>query len=265
MPESPAGAPTLLKRPVAILRTLATAGARGMALTGIARATGLAASTTHRQLVQLIDERLVTRLEGTRRYAIGPLVYELGLAAAQQFDIRGLCHPILEQLAAQVHGTVYLIVRSGDEAVCIDVVEGAAPVRVRTLQLGSRRPLGLGAGGLAILSALPPQDEARLLPRVAGRIEREWQFPEPLLRESLQRARESGFGVIQNRITPGVTAIGRAFRDSLGQVMGAVTVAGTNDRIDEPRQLALRRQLEKASRDIGERLRGHQWARYDDR
>ncbi len=251
-----------LERSVAILRLLATAGRRGLALTVIAKATGLANSTIHRLLNQLVNERLAMQIEDSRQYAIGPLAYELGLAAAQQFDIRSSCRFVLESLAKEVGETVYLVLRSGDEAVCIDLVEGASPVRVVTLQVGSRRPLGLGAGGLAILAGLPIEDESRLLHVVSPRIELEWGFQETLLKQSLEETRRNGYSTVRNRINPGVTAIGFAFRDSLGQVLGAISIAATNARMKDDRFYLLSDQLKKASLEIEQALRGRHWARY---
>lgn len=250
-----------LARGAALLRLLATAGRRGAALSTLAQATGLAPSTTHRLLGQLVAERLAMQLDGSRRYAIGPMAYELGLAAAQQFDIRGLCRPALERLALDAGETAYLVMRSGDEAVCIDLVEGPSPVRVSTLQIGSRRPLGVGAGGLAVLAGLPDDEADRILARVSERIALEWQFPAAPLRRSVQDARRRGQAMIRNRITPGVTALGQAFRDSLGHVLGAVSVAGVNARMTEPRLRALQGLVATAGRSIEHALKGHQWAR----
>lgn len=253
-----------LRKASGVLRLLATGGRRGMALTDIARATGLPNSTIHRLLNQLIAERLAMQIESTRLYAIGPLAYELGLAAAQQFDVRSLVRPILERLANEARETVYLIVRSGDEAVCIDLVEGPTTVRVVTLQIGSRRPLGLGAGGLAMLAALPRDEQERVLERVGPKIEAQWGFPVSLLMESLGTARTQGCALIRNRVNPGVTAIGSPFVDSLGQVLGAVTIAATNARMEAARLDTLQRLLQAASLEIGATLRGNQWARYVD-
>ncbi|MEJ8814786.1 IclR family transcriptional regulator [Variovorax ureilyticus] len=253
-----------LHRAAAVLRLLATAGRRGLALTDLAKAAGLPNSTMHRLLQQLQDERLAMRIESSRHYTVGPLAYEIGLAAAQQFDIRGLLRPALEALARDAGETAYLIMRSGDEAVCIDVAEGPTPLRVVTLHIGSRRPLGLGAGGLAILSALPPDERKGILENVTARIERHWGFPPELLAQSLQEATRRGHAVIRNRVNPGVTAVGMPFFDSLGQVIGAVTVAAANARMEPARLAQLQQLLERTSRDLRDALSGHQWRRRED-
>ena len=250
------------RRAFVILRLLASAGPRGSALTSLAAASGLPNSTVHRLLSQLIESRLAMQIEESRVYAIGPLAYELGLAAAQQFDIRELCRPIMQRLAQAVGETVYLVQRSGEEAVCIDLVEGPTPIRVVTLEIGSRRPIGLGAGGLAILAALPPDEASRVLGAAEERIQQDWGVPADTLRQALERTRADGHSTIVNRITTGVTAIGRSFNDSLGHVFGAVSVAAVNGRMTPSRQKALRPTLVTAAREIEMALRSQQWARF---
>jgi DNA-binding IclR family transcriptional regulator len=228
----------------------------------LADATGLPNSTVHRLLSQLVMQRLAVQLDSTRLYAIGPLAYELGLSAEQQFDVRQVCRPSMETLATTAAETVYLVQRSGQEAVCIDLVQGPSAVRVVTLQVGSRRPLGLGAGGLAILADLPPDEGEEIFREVAHPISAEWRFSEEDLRESMHWARQHQHAIIRNRITPGVTAVGKSFKDSLGQVFGAVTVAGLNTRMTDARIASLLDKLTMATRTIERALRGHQWARY---
>lgn len=239
-----------LKRAMALLRALATAGSRGLPLSRLATASGLAPSTVHRLLAQLIDEGTARQIEDTRCYALGPVVFELGLAAAQQFDMRAACRPAVEHLALAAGDTVYIVIRSGDEAVCIERHEGPSPIRVLTLQIGSRRPLGLGAGGLAILSALPDEERIPILDKVAPRIASDHGFAEKTLRDSIAAARRQGYSLIRNRITPGVTAIGLPFRDSLGRVLGAVSIAAINARMTPDHITVLRPQIQAAVRTI---------------
>lgn len=235
-----------LKRAMALLRALATAGPRGLPLSRLATTSGLAPSTVHRLLGQLMEEGAARQVEDTRCYALGPLAFELGLAAAQQFDMRAACRPAVERLAQEAGDTVYIVIRSGEEAVCIERHEGPSPIRVFTLQIGSRRPLGLGAGGLAILSAVPDEERLALLDRVAERIASDHDFSEKALRDSLAAARRQGYALIRNRITPGVTAIGMPFRNTLGQVVGAISIAAINSRMTPARVALLRPQIEVA-------------------
>ena len=60
----------------------------------------------------------------------------------------------MRRLAERTQDTVFLSARDRDEAVCLERVIGDYPIKTLTLSIGDRRPLGVGAGSLALLSAL---------------------------------------------------------------------------------------------------------------
>jgi DNA-binding IclR family transcriptional regulator len=239
-----------IKRAMVLLRALATAGPRGLPLSRLALDSGLPPSTVHRLLSQLVSEGAARQIDETRCYALGQIVFELGLAAEQQFDLRAACRPAVERLALEAGDTVYVVIRSGDEAVCIERHEGPSPIRVMTLQVGSRRPLGLGAGGLAILAALPELERNAILNKVAPPIANDHGIGPKTLRDSLAAAQRQGYSLIRNRITPGVTAIGIPFFDSLHRPLGAISIAAINARMTPAHLAILRPQLHKAARAI---------------
>jgi len=256
--EPPAPPPASLTAPgvgpvqrcAAVLRLLSTAGARGMALTAISQHTGLAPSTVHGLLALMCGERLVQQLEGTRCYALGPLAFEIGLAAAQQHDQRSRYRPVLERLALDAGDTAYCILRSGNEAVCADMVEGPSPIRVVPLAIGSRRPLGLGAGGLAILAGLPAAEGESVLRTVLPQIERDWPQADAALRKSIEEARREGHAFIRNRVFSGISAIGMSFSDASGRTVGALSVASVNSRLTAARLGVLANLIRRAVKDV---------------
>src|SRR5690606_39494348 len=56
------------------------------------------------------------------------------------------------------------------DAVCIDRAEGSFPIRVLTQNVGTRRPLGIGSGSLALLAAAPDDEVDNILRRNASRL-----------------------------------------------------------------------------------------------
>lgn len=244
-----------LQRGITVLRTLATGGRKGMPLTQLAQRIGMTHSTVHRLLKQMLQERLVQQDPETRRYKLGALAFELGLAAEQQFNMRGVCRHIVEQLAQESEDAVYLVQRSGHEAVCIDRQEGPFPIRVLTLEVGGRRPLGLGAGGLAILAALPDEERNKMTGIVRPLIETQWDFSEDSLDQSIERTRREGFAVIRNRITAGTTAVAVHISDKMGRPFAGLTVAAVNARMGQVRIERVHALLKNAARGI-ERLLG---------
>ncbi len=111
-------------------------------------------STAHRLLQRLVDERLLVRDDDHHGYRLGPLLYELGLAALPANNLREVAKPALELLAKSTGDMAFLVGRSGYESVCLDRIEGNFAIQTMTQGIGDRHPLGIGAGGLAILAAL---------------------------------------------------------------------------------------------------------------
>jgi len=247
-----------LKRSVMVLRTLATGGRKGMPLTHLAQRTGMTHSTVHRLLKQMLQERLVQQDPETRLYKLGALAFELGLAAEQQFSLRALCRRVVERLAQDSGDAIYLVQRSGHEAVCIDRQVGPFPIRVLTLEVGGRRPLGLGAGGLAILAALPDEERNEMTGTVRPLIGSQWDFSEDSLDRSIERTRRNGFAVIRNRITAGTTAVAVHVSDNLGRPIAALTLAAVNARMGDARIERMHALLKDAARNIEQLLGAEQ-------
>jgi len=90
---------------------------------------------------------------------------------------------------------VFLIARSGYDSVCIDRREGAFPIKTFTLDVGTRRPLGAGAGGLALLLLLPDEEVDAIIAANAVRIGSYNKLTVPALLKALRRSRELGYAL----------------------------------------------------------------------
>ncbi len=245
-----------MKRGVALLKLLASAGRRGLALTELASRARLPHPSAHRILRQLIAERLVAHHVDTRRYTLGPLAFEIGVASSGLYDIRDLCEAAMNELASATEDTVYLVVRSGFDAVCMHRREGAYPVRALVLEVGSRRPLGVGAGGLAILAAIEADERDDIIERVAPALPGFGDLTAEGLRAACIEASLVGAAVIQNRVSLGVRAVGMSFRNSFGQPTGALSVAALSHRMSEQRVHTINALLQDAVGVVEANIRG---------
>ena len=162
-----------VQRAVGVLRCIASMSP-GPRLGQIAEALEIDLGTAHRIVKGLSFEGLIQRRPETRRYELGRVVYEVGLAAAPAFPLRDLCRPVLDRLAQRTGDSIFLLVRSGLDAVCLERVEGGFPVQAHTLNVGARRPLGVGAAGMALLMSLPAAEVESVLIANAERF-RAWE------------------------------------------------------------------------------------------
>lgn len=233
--ESVRGTQTI-ERAAALLRLIGANNRTGMRLVDLYTAAGLERPTAHRLLQGLIAERLVRQDSKTKHYFLGSLMYEMGLAAAPKADLRDICHPHLLSIADRTGDTVFLTLRSSFDGVCVDRAEGAYPIKVFVLEVGRRRPLNVGAGSVAILSALSDEEVDRIC-NVNAEVLRE-RFPrysETLMRERIARARETGY-VIQDVLeVENVRSIAAPIRSANGRPIGAISVSALYSRLEGDR------------------------------
>jgi len=240
-----------------ILRALATGGSKGYALSELTALLQLPHPSVHRVLQQLLSERMVTRDLESKRYKLGPLTFELGLVGSLMHDIRDLCEGPMVSLANEFGDTVYLVVRSGFDAVCIHRKEGAYPIRTLVLDVGSRRPLGIGAGGLAILSAIDQSERMEIISRISDSIRLTNKLSPTQLEAVCQESQKRGVSIIENRVTLGVRAVGAPFRNSLNQPVGALSVAALCQRLNTTRINQISRALKSACAEVEVLMRRH--------
>ena len=211
--------------------------------------------TAHRIVKGLVAQEMLAQDLDTKAYRLGRLVYELGLAASLDYHLREACQPTLKRIADKTGDSAFLIMRSGFDSVCVDRVEGTYPIAARTLDIGSRRPLGVGAGSLAILMMLPDDEIDRIMAVNEPRFPAFGRMTAQRLRRAIQISRKAGFGINHEDVLPGVGAVGMALRPRNGSPYVALSVAGISSRFLSPRreELAelLRKEVRLLERQIG--------------
>lgn len=226
----------VIQRASVLMRLLASRGRVGLRLVEIVKSSGLEHPTVHRILKGLMAESLVMQDAGSRRYLLGPLVFELGLAAAPQFSLADICRPSLQRIADRTGDTVFLTVRSGNDSVCIDRREGSFPIKTFTLEVGARRPLGAGAGGLALLMRLPEQAVDEIVVANAARFGGYNNLTVPLLLTALRRSRDLGYALNDIHNTTGATTLGLPILNRYGHPIAAISIGAISSRMSEGRQ-----------------------------
>lgn len=217
-----------LQRAASLLRALSRHTQTGWRLSDLAEETELEHSTVHRLLACLVEERLASRVPGTKRYAIGPLAFELGIAAAPYFDIDRQAGASLQKLARELRGTVFLNVRSGPESVCVARYEGRRAISALLVEVGSRRPLCVSAGGISMLVRLPRTQQREIERANLRAIARFGEARKAAVVRMIQRSRRAGVGLNLEDIIPGVRAVGVAILSGSGAPVASVSIASSS-------------------------------------
>jgi DNA-binding IclR family transcriptional regulator len=219
-----------------ILRTLSVPDA--LRLSEVALATGLNKATVLRLLDELADEGFVERDEASKRYRLGEQAMLLGFAAQGRDTLRDRARPWLMRLAGLSGDTVLLSVRSGVEAVCIERETGTYPIRANYLDVGSRRPLGVGAGSLALLAWMPDAEVDAVLELTRSAItERYPRIDEALLRAKIAESRRQGHVLLLDVVVERMGGIGLPILGIDGRPVAAISIAALNERLITRRDL----------------------------
>ena len=213
-----------IRRAAAILQRIAHVSDDAPAtLRSISEAVDLPRSTAHRILKCLPATGLATYDSATRRYEVGMLCYELGLAVTDEALQLAPWAAAADRVAQRSNVTTYLMRRSGMEAVCVHKAEGRTVIRVIPVEVGQRRYLGVGAGATALLAGLPDAAVERILGSIAPELDAFENLTPDLVREAVAAARASGFAESRGRAKPrrAPAALPRAGGGPIGRSTGS--------------------------------------------
>jgi DNA-binding IclR family transcriptional regulator len=229
-----------LDRAIQMLRLLGGSGGEGMRLIDLEKRTGLTKPTVHRILKTLGKHGFVFQHRETRRYLLGQELAVLGWSVANApRDLRELCQNEVVALADQTGDTAFLMVRSGFETVCVDRRIGSYPIRTLAVDIGTRRQLCVGAGGLAILASLDEEEVEQALNDFRQHAKRYANTSIKTIRASVEMARQKGYGYSDGQDLKMVRAVGVAILNGSGEPIGALSIGGIRERIPAKRIKAL--------------------------
>jgi DNA-binding IclR family transcriptional regulator len=156
---------------------------------------------------------------GARRgaYRLGLKLLRLGSAVQSRLDVRRVALPVMERIHDQSDDTIFLCLRRGDEAVCVERLDGRR-VTTLALQLGGSLPLHLGAAPRTLLAFDSRESWHEY---VAGN---------ELIAE-LERIRRDGYAVSDEDVTPGIAALGAPIFDGRGGICASLSASGMRDLI----------------------------------
>ena len=200
-------------------------------LTEIANLSGLNKVTTLRLLEVLAKEGFVVRDEPRKTYSLGDEAIVLSRAARARDDLRARARASLLRLAVYSEDTVLLSIRQGFESVVIDREVGNFPIRAAYMDIGSRRPLGVGAGSMAVFGAMSPQERETLMPEIARKLVAFPRYTTEFINEEAENTAKRGYTVVLNQIIDRMGAIGVAILGLDGSPLGGLAIAALSDRV----------------------------------
>ncbi len=224
-----------INRAMTLLRAVSRQNETGVRLTRLAQDVGLHVATVRRILHALTEEGMLTYDPLTKLYHLGFELHLLG-SNAHQYTLRYRLRLALEKIAEETQDCVFLLVRSGYDVLCIDMVQGAYPIQTMPIEINSRRPLGMGAGSQAILALSPEKDIEKILAANAPLYPQYRGITVDDIRALAEETKKRGFGVNNEFFYEGVVSIGVPIRSRGDNILGAISISAISSRMTDARQ-----------------------------
>ncbi|MCK8515677.1 IclR family transcriptional regulator [Methylonatrum kenyense] len=213
----------------------------------LAATSGLHRSTVHRILASLTELGYVDR-QAAGHYALGSRVLALASRMHGRLDLRLEALVVMQHLRDRLGETVSLMLREGDEVVCLERSPGRLQLRVECAP-GEREALHLSAAGKLYLADGGFEACAEYAERtgLAGGTTQAIRDVPRLYRE-LERARRTGYALDSEEREAGVTAIAVPVRGPGKRLLAAVVLASPSSRYRDtwiPRVLEAGRALSR--------------------
>jgi len=245
-----------LVRALTLLNRIAETPGDGVSLTELAQQVGLPASTAHRLLTTLEQERYVRFDHEGRLWSVGVQAFVTGCTFTKSRSLVGLARPHMRHLMEDSSETVNLAYMDEGEAVYLSQVECRQMMRVFA-RPGSRVPLHCSAVGKAILSATPDKTLSKILhQRGMPRLTVKTITSPSALRADLEHVRVVGYAVDDEEHAVGLRCLAAPIFDETGDVIAAVSTSGPTARISEERMLQLGSLVSEAAQAISSEMGG---------
>ncbi len=221
--KSPTDTVRVLVKAMTVLEVLAEVD-REMSLNDISRRLEMNKSTCHRILNTLASREFVESGETPGTYRIGIGAFHVGAGVVRRLGVRDRSLNAMRALHAQTNETVFLCIPRGDEAICIERIDGLL-ASTHYLQLGGSLPLHIGAAPRVLLAAMDDRaiDDYLAAPLSSNTAHTPTSADE--LRPVITDIRRDDHAVSHDDVLVGVKAFGAPVRDYTGQVVAAVSLS----------------------------------------
>jgi len=239
---------TVVSRAVGLLRAFDEQHPR-LTLTELALRADLPLPTAHRLVKELTGLGALSRT-ASGDYVVGRRMWDIGLLAPMQTDLREVASPFLHDLYAATLATVHLAVRDGTQVLYLDRLSGNRSVPVVS-KVGSRLPLHATGVGKVLLAHAPSAIQHEVLSSLT-RIT-PYTITQPArLSSQLSRILTDGFATTVEEMTLGACSVAVPVRRPDGHVVAALGVVVPSLRRDRARLVSA---LQVAAHGIGRSLR----------
>jgi DNA-binding IclR family transcriptional regulator len=210
---------------------------------------GLGKSTVHRIFATLEEEGFIQRDRVKRGYRIGPALFDLGLAAVGDLDVRRKARRPMEVLRNHCGETVNLHVLEGNHTRVVDGVESNSTVRV-TSRIGVALPANSTAAGKVLLATKKTEEVEALFPNGPVPVTTATITQFAALHAELAEVRRRGFATSFSESAEGLHGVAVLIVNRAREPIAALAVAAPGGRLPGSKVPELATLLRGAADDV---------------
>jgi IclR family pca regulon transcriptional regulator len=211
-----------LERGLAVIRAF-DAEHRELALSDVARATGLTRAAARRFLLTLVKLGYVNLADA--RFSLRPRILELGYAYLSSLTLPEVAQPHMEELVAKVNESSSISVLDDLEVVYVVRVP-TRRIMCITLAVGTRLPAYATSMGRVLLAGLPDAALEERLSRIDLRpLTARTTRSKDALRAALETVRKQDYAAVDQELEEGLRSLAVPIRDGGDHVIAALNVS----------------------------------------
>jgi len=242
----------ILKKSLQILQIIVNS-AGPLGVTEISNRLAISKSTVFGILRALTEEGFIKKDNNTKKYVVGPNLFELSKRVFKAGELIAVVRFFLERLVSTIDETAFLCIKEHDMVRVLDTVEKKKPFKI-SFPVGATFPITASATCKAFLSPLPDEEikaflKEKGLPKYT---ENSITEIEPFLKE-IYKTRANGYSLDLEEYLKGIRAIATLIY-SEGTPAGAICVVGFSTSIHDGKIPFIIEQLKETARQINQRL-----------
>jgi DNA-binding IclR family transcriptional regulator len=204
-----------------------------VALRELAAAGRMSPGKVHRYLASFLASGLARQDPDTRKYVLGPLALQIGLAALNSYQPLRDAIALQHELRDHLDETMVLSVWGTQGPTIIHVAESSQPI-IMTMRVGAVLPMLATASGLAFAAFLP-RHITRPFIRSAVKADKGLNLfarDNASIDRLIAQVREKGYAFNQGHLMPGISAVAFPLIDRTATLVAVLAVMGRHERVN---------------------------------
>jgi IclR family KDG regulon transcriptional repressor len=235
-----------------ILRLISRAN-QGMGISQLAGSLEMSKGTVHGIISALEELGALIRDPFSKRYTLGPTLFELGKSAYAELELGDIARPVMEKLMKRTGTSVFVGIPNGQRVTILDVVESNRDLKI-TAPRGSTVPLLAGAIGKVFLAAMDKTQAAEIIRKgLPSFTEHSITNPDKYLLQ-LELTRKRGYAVDDEEYITGVRAAAASLQGKQGKRY-AIWAVGFKSALSDDNMAKLTTSIMEAARLINGQLK----------